>query len=76
MTDAETLPTTEAKHGWRKLLLALFLFVFAPNLPHFAALLPVDQTMLLFVPAMAACALVGWCLGRLCHAPPPSCSVS
>lgn len=63
MTDAETLPTTEAKQGWRKLLLAMFLFVFAPNLPHFGALLPVDETMLLFVPAMAACALVGWWAG-------------
>jgi hypothetical protein len=64
MTDVVTPPpTTEANQGWKKLLLALFLFVFVPRLPHLAALLPVNGTMLLFVPAMAACALVGWWAG-------------
>jgi hypothetical protein len=45
------------------LLLALFVFVLAPSVPQLRALLPVDETMLLFVPAMAACALVGWWAG-------------
>jgi hypothetical protein len=62
MTDV-ALPQAEPKQGWRKLLLALFLFVFAPSIPQFRAVLPVDETMLLFVPAMAACALVGWWAG-------------
>jgi hypothetical protein len=44
-------------------LLALGAFLLLPIFPHFRAVLPVDQTVLLFVPAMAACALVGWWAG-------------
>jgi hypothetical protein len=34
-----------------------------PALPQFRALLPVEHTMILFVPALAACCLVGWWAG-------------
>jgi hypothetical protein len=34
--------------------------LFIPAFPHMQALLPIEQTMMLFVPALAACALVGW----------------
>src|SRR3954454_4480579 len=51
------------ERGWAKLVLALLAFVLVPRLPQFAALLPVDQAMTLFVPALAACALVGWWAG-------------
>lgn len=63
MTEAGAVPVVEPKRGWRKLLLALFVFILAPGIPQVRALLPVDETMLLFVPAMAACALVGWWAG-------------
>jgi hypothetical protein len=62
MTDIPR-PKPEPKRGWKKLFFALFVFVFAPAIPQLRALLPVDETMLLFVPAMAACALVGWWAG-------------
>jgi hypothetical protein len=62
MTDIPR-PKPEPKRGWKKLFFALFVFVFAPAIPQLRALLPVDETMLLFVPAIAACALVGWWAG-------------
>ena len=62
MTDIPR-PKPEPKRGWRKLLLALLVFVFLPLIPQLRAMLPVDETMLLIVPAMAACALVGWWAG-------------
>ena len=48
----EAAPT---ERGWGKLLLALAAFVFIPKIPQISAMLPVEQTMLLFVPALAAC---------------------
>lgn len=56
-------PPVPSERGWGKLLLALGAFLLLPALPHLRALLPVDQTLLLFVPALAACALVGWWAG-------------
>src|SRR5688572_32437559 len=38
-------------------------FILIPAVPQFRALVPIDQTMLLFVPALAACTLVGWWAG-------------
>jgi hypothetical protein len=52
-----------AERGWGKLLLGIAGFLFLPAVPQLRALLPVDQTMLLLVPAIAACALVGWWAG-------------
>src|ERR1700712_642551 len=51
------------ERGWGKLLLALAVFLLLPGIPQLQALLPIDQTTVLFVPAMAACALVGWWAG-------------
>jgi hypothetical protein len=61
MTDIPR-PQAEPKRGWRKLLLALLAFILIPAGP-LRSLLPVDETMMLFVPAVAACALVGWWAG-------------
>src|ERR1041385_779614 len=61
MTDIPR-PKPEPKRGWKKLLLALIAFVLIPASP-LRSLLPVDETMMLFVPAIAACALVGWWAG-------------
>jgi hypothetical protein len=60
-TDATPSPVGE--RGWGKLLLALAAFFLVPSIPQFRALLPVDETLLLFVPALAACAVVGWWAG-------------
>jgi len=56
-------PGAATERGWGRLLLALAAFLFVPTIPQVRALLPVEQTMLLFVPALAACALVGWWAG-------------
>lgn len=60
MTAPTAAPT---ERGWGKLLLAVAAFLFIPTIPQMRAILPVEQTMLLFVPAVAACALVGWWAG-------------
>src|ERR1700755_3330252 len=53
------------ERGWRKLVLALLAFVIVPTVPQFRAFLPVEQTVYLLVPALAACFLVGvWAGGR------------
>jgi hypothetical protein len=52
-----------AERGWAKLLLAIAAFLFIPMIPQLRAFLPLEQTMTLFAPAVAACALVGWWAG-------------
>ncbi|HVE32809.1 MAG TPA: DUF2232 domain-containing protein [Gemmatimonadaceae bacterium] len=52
-----------SERGWGKMLIALVLFVVVPMIPHVRAILPFEDTMLLFVPALAACTLVGWWAG-------------
>jgi hypothetical protein len=51
------------ERGWGKLLIAVAAFLLVPAIPQFSALVPIDETMLLFVPALAACTLVGWWAG-------------
>jgi hypothetical protein len=61
--SAPVPPPAPSERGWGKLFLALAAFVFLPLTPQVRAILPIEQTMLLFVPAVAACALVGWWAG-------------
>jgi hypothetical protein len=61
--NGSVTPAAPTEHGWAKLLLAIVAFVFIPTIPQFQALLPMERTLVLFVPAMAACALVGWWAG-------------
>ena len=51
------------ERGWGKLLVAIVAFLFVPTIQHVRAVLPIEQTMVLFVAAVAACALVGWWAG-------------
>lgn len=60
---AESPAPAATERGWAKYLLALAALVFLPMIPQVRAMLPIEQTMLLFVPAVAACALVGWWAG-------------
>jgi hypothetical protein len=62
-TDAVTYVPAAGERGWGKLLLALIVFLIMPSVPQLRALLPVDQTMVLLLPALAACTLVGWWAG-------------
>ena len=58
------LPSAPTERGWAKLLLALAAFLLVlPKIPQLQAFLPLEQTMVLFVPVLAACALVGWWAG-------------
>jgi hypothetical protein len=52
--------TVQSERGWGKILPALLLFLFLPLIPLGRVLLPVEQTLLLLIPAMGACAVVGW----------------
>src|SRR5258708_20199815 len=52
-----------SERGWGKLLLALAAFLLVPVLPPMRALLPVEETLVLLLPAIAACSLVGWWAG-------------
>jgi len=63
MTAPATPAPAPTERGWGKLLLAITAFIFVPMIPQMRAFLPIEQTMLLFVPAVAACALVGWWAG-------------
>ena len=62
-TAARSIPVAAGERGWRKLILALVAFIIVPELPHLRAILPVEQTLYLLVPALAACFLVGWWAG-------------
>lgn len=62
-TPVATPVPAPAERGWGKLILGLLVFVLLPTVPQFRALIPIDQSILLFVPALAACALVGWWAG-------------
>jgi hypothetical protein len=60
---SEVIAPAPTERGWGKLLLALVAFLVVPMYPALGSILPVKDTMLLFVPAVAACALVGWWAG-------------
>src|SRR5687767_22761 len=56
--------TTERKRGsWRQLAFALAAFLLLPLIPIVRSIMPIEQTLLLIVPAVAICALLGWKLG-------------
>ena len=61
MTDA--VASAPQERGWGKVLLALAAFLLVPHIPYVAVMLPIEQTAVLIVPALAACALVGWWSG-------------
>ena len=51
------------ERGWWRVVLATLLFLFVPLTPVIRIVLPVDHTILLLAPALAACAIAGWWVG-------------
>src|SRR5438132_14189912 len=60
---ADAAATVARKQSWRPLFWGLAAFLVCPFLPFFEALIPVQQTLLLLVPIVAACSIVGWKVG-------------
>jgi hypothetical protein len=66
VTDTVVDPTPPAvlrERGWRQVVGGLALLLLLPAMPPFSVVLPVTETALLLVPALAACALAGWKAG-------------
>ena len=61
MATAATMTTKN--ESWRPLLWGLAAFLVLPYLPPMDGIFPIQQTLLLLVPSVAACAIVGWRLG-------------
>ena len=65
MTDVAIEPVAlpARERGWARPAIGLVLLLFVPLTPMLRMLLPVDQMVVLLVPAVAVCALVGWMRG-------------
>jgi len=61
MAAAATTPVR--KQSWWPLLWGLAAFLVLPQLPFFEVMIPIGQPLLLLVPVIAACSIVGWKLG-------------
>ena len=46
--------------SWRPLVIGLIVFVFARQMPQLRVILPIEQTILLLVPFVAVCLVIGW----------------
>ncbi|HEV7387643.1 MAG TPA: DUF2232 domain-containing protein [Gemmatimonadaceae bacterium] len=60
---AEATTTAVKKQSWWPLLWGLAALLICPYLPLFEALIPIQQTLLLLVPVIAACSIIGWMMG-------------
>lgn len=56
-------PSAKGERGWRFVLPALVFFLLVPAVPQLRVLLPVEQTVLLVAPGIAALAVVAWLRG-------------
>ena len=56
-------PPSAGEQGWRKLLIAIIVMLLVPIVPPFRALAPIHEPLLLIVPALAVCTLIGWGTG-------------
>ncbi|MDQ6771082.1 MAG: hypothetical protein M3Z54_13965, partial [Gemmatimonadota bacterium] len=61
MGAAATTPVQ--KQSWRPLLWGLAGFLILPQLPFFELMIPIGQSLLLLIPVIAVCSIVGWKLG-------------
>lgn len=58
-----TAAPVKSRRSWRKLAVGVIAFLLAPLVPAFRAILPIEQTPLLLIVIVAACAIVGWVKG-------------
>jgi len=60
---AEATTTAAKKQSWWPLIWGLAALLICPLLPYFEAVIPIQQTLLLLVPVVAVCSIVGWKIG-------------
>jgi DNA-binding phage protein len=60
---ADGLAPAPRERGWVRLTFALAAFLLVPLFPAVRAVLPVEHTLMLLVPAVAVCFLLGWWSG-------------
>lgn len=60
---AEAVANDHKQGSWRLLGVALAGFLLLPLIPIVRSIIPIEQTLMLLVPAVAVCALTGWKLG-------------
>jgi hypothetical protein len=60
---AAAAATPSQKQSWWPLLWGLVGFLLLPQLPFFELMIPIGQPLLLLVPVIAVCSIVGWKLG-------------
>ena len=58
MADAAT--SDNKSQSWRPLLWGMAAFLLLPMVPLGDVIFPIQQTLLLFVPALAVCSIIGW----------------
>src|SRR6059058_2712142 len=61
MADATT--TAEKKQSWWPLFWGLAALLVCPYVPLLEILIPIQQTLLLLVPVIAVCSILGWMIG-------------
>jgi len=57
------VPVGQKQGSWRQLGFGVAAFLLFPLIPIVRSIVPIEQTLMLIVPAVAVCALVGWKLG-------------
>jgi hypothetical protein len=60
---AAVATTPVQKQSWRPLFWGFAGFLIVPQLPFFELMVPIGQSLLLLIPVIAACSIVGWKLG-------------
>jgi Predicted membrane protein (DUF2232) len=60
---AEATTKAEKKQTWWPLAWGLVGLLICPYLPFFLSFFPIQQTLLLLVPVVAACSIIGWKVG-------------
>src|SRR5437868_6404958 len=60
---AEATTRADKKQSWWPLFWGLLALLVCPFLPFVEAVIPIQQTLLLLVPIVAACSIIGWKLG-------------
>src|SRR3954469_20187650 len=60
---AEAATSQSQRKSWRPLLWGLAAFLIVPQLPLFQLTVPVSETLLLLIPVVAVCAMLGWLRG-------------